>query len=128
MRMVILIMLDSRYNSLSEAEKELLFVYILARANTNSRLDTLIIVTTIMYVPGIILLFASNIELFMLGIVLIGMSIASILYCIQLKEQDDKYFLQAFGITNYMHDIFHISKTDISEMRKKWVLPKIKKK
>lgn len=115
------------YDDLSDAEEDKLKMYLLARSNANSSLKTLIIIATMFYIPGLILLFANDMQLFLLGGLLVGMSLLTIIYIVKLKEEDDKHFFLAFGITNFMEDVFEIKKSDIDGLKKKWIIPKRKK-
>lgn len=108
------------YNQLTDNEKEKIKLYLLLRGTSNMRLQALMIISMMFYVPGMILLFAGNISLFMLGGLLVGMAIITILFVVQLKEKDDKYLQLSLGINVLMEDVFEIKKSDVNELKKIW--------
>lgn len=112
------------YDQLSDDEKEKIKLYLLLRGTSNMRLQVLIIISVMFYVPGIILLFANNMYLFLLGGLLVGMSIITILFVVQLKEKDDKYLHLSLGINVLMEDVFKIKKSDINDLKKVWKVMK----
>ena len=112
------------YSQLSDEEKEKINTYLLLRGISNMRLQILIVISIMFYVPGMILLFANSMSLFMLGGLLVGMAIITILFVVQLKEKDDKYCLLSLGIGNLMEDVFEIKKSDIDNLKKVWKVMK----
>ena len=112
------------YSQLSDEEKEKVKVYVLLRGTANMRLQVLMIIAMMLYVPGMILIFANNISLFMLGGLLVGMAVITILFVVQLKEKDDKYLHLSLGINILMEDVFEIKKSDVDNLKKKWKVSK----
>lgn len=112
------------YNQLLDDEKEKIKLYLLLRGISNMRLQILIVVSMMFYVPGMILLFANNMSLFLLGGLLVGMAIITILFVVQLKEKDDKYLQLSLGINVLMEDVFEIKKSDINDLKKVWKVMK----
>jgi len=108
------------YEQLSDDEKEKIKIYLLLRGISNMRLQILIIVSIMFYIPGMIMLFANNMSLFMLGGLLVGMAIITLLFVLQLKEKDDKYLHLSLGISDLMENIFEIKKSDINDLKKVW--------
>jgi len=108
------------YNQLTDSEKEKIKIYLLLCGTSNMRLQILMIISMMFYIPGMILLFAGSISLFMLGGLLVGMAIITILFVVQLKEKDDKYLQLALGINVLMEDMFEIKKSDVNELKKIW--------
>jgi len=112
------------YDQLSDEEKEKVKLYLLLRGISNMRLQILIVVSIMFYIPGMILLFANNMPLFMLGGLLVGMAILIIIFVVQLKEKDDKYLHLSLGIGAIMEDVFEIKKSDIDNLKKVWKVMK----
>ena len=112
------------YNQLSDEEKEKIKIYLLLRGISNMRLQILIIVSIMFYIPGMIMLFANNMSLFMLGGLLVGMAIITLLFVLQLKEKDDKYLHLSLGIDALMENVFEIKKSDINDLKKVWKVMK----
>ena len=108
------------YDQLSDDEKEKIKLYLLLRGTSNMRLQILVVISIMFYIPGMILLFANNMSLFLLGGLLVGMAIITILFVVQLKEKDDKYLHLSLGINVLMEDVFEIKKADIDNLKKKW--------
>lgn len=108
------------FKDLTTQEKERIQMYLTLRLMSNIKSFTLIIVSMMLYVPGIILIFANVLSLLFLGVILIFMAVSCILFIIQMKEKDDKYLKLSLGINCLMEDIFEIKKSDVNSLKKVW--------
>ena len=108
------------FEDLTKEEKEKIQMYLHIRSLSNTRIYVVIIVAMMMYVPGILLLFANVLSFFFLGIVLVFMAIIAVLFAFYVKEADNKYLQLSFGVESLMADMFEIKKEDINKVKKVW--------
>lgn len=108
------------FEDLTKEEKDKIQMYLKIRSLSNTRIYVIIFVAMMMYIPGIILLFASDLSLFFLGIALVFMAVVSVLFAFFIKETDNKYLQLSFGIETLMEDAFKIKKEDINSLKRVW--------
>lgn len=108
------------FEDLTKDEKQKMQIYLMLRGLSNMKFLVIMLIAMMMYIPGVIFLFADVRSLFFLGILFIGMSLVIVLFIFQKNEMNSKYLRISMGMTDIMEDMFDISKEDIKKVKKVW--------
>ena len=109
------------YEDLTKAQKEKLNTYLMMRNNSSSLFLTFILGGFMFYAIGLPLLMST---MWIAGFAMIFISMMLFLAIIIRQTTTNKYIYLAFNMEDSMEDMFEIKKTDIMNLKRRWIKPK----